>query len=177
MYLRHKNKENLDKGLFTYYVIRFWGHWHPLVVMSSCSHLLGYPLVVQNGWRNVWIARTKIIFESSWFPSVLITVTYNIGHCLFYLWSSISIDSTPIFRCTWQLVWMVAFGQLQHNMRAREPAFEADVSMSPTWTSGLEVPWPWYQDSRLQQSDMFKWVYVSKGCSQISCQFQMLITQ
>ena len=36
-------------GLFIYYVIRFWGLRHPLPLMSSCSHLLGYPLVVQNG--------------------------------------------------------------------------------------------------------------------------------
>ena len=41
-------------GLFTYYVIRFWGLWHPVVVMSSLSHLLGHPLVTW--WRNIWTA-------------------------------------------------------------------------------------------------------------------------
>ena len=37
---------NWYKGRFIYYVIHFWGLCHPLVVMSSCSHLLAYPLML-----------------------------------------------------------------------------------------------------------------------------------
>ena len=48
-------------GLFTYYVIRFWGLWHPVVVMLSCNH--------RNGWCNIWTAlnQKQSFLEPSFF--------------------------------------------------------------------------------------------------------------
>ena len=61
-------------AVLIYYVILFFGSLTPLGGYVYCSHLLGHPLVVQNGWHNIWtvLNQKQLFLESSLFPSVLI---------------------------------------------------------------------------------------------------------
>ena len=122
--------------------------WVGLNKRKKCLHSLSeiLTLVPNVHFHHLTSRNRELLVRQPW---ILHDMTRNICSilCWFNRWLNKNIFSCG---CWWQMVWMGALGCVQHNMRARDSGAEAEVWLSPAWTWGQGLPWPWDKDGRLQ---------------------------